>query len=595
MNNLSNTIGGYNRELESIGTEISYSATSDAPNEKNETLIKQQGGNTHRQVGGFLDYIFGQEDEYAELKRKGHEISRLLIDALSEKNYEASDFLMKQKFVPDLNIVNKHGENLLHLLVKAKDKTVHSGTVLLQIIGNKANVEYLNKQDNEGNTPLHGAVARGFNDIAEYMISLGAKRIPNKSNQVIMTEHDDEDSVFDTTVFRVPTKTEVVVEKTPSIFSRQQLPDVSRDDRISDIVKAFRTRYSPTETERLDIVRTDGDYNVDEKLDRLKTLLLNPVYEPIQKVLRDRTPSDGTRVSQAQVQTPSASRLAPIFVPTPVAKVTPVVPTGPAVSQVVQAPELNSDVPTEDFVRTLAQKIVGEQEEENRVSTINPTFSNLAIQAPAEEQRGGRGNVTKKITTKGKDNTRVVDKRAMLGFSEYNEYTDMFGGMSDDEMRRISRAASNQKEKFHEEAVEKILSHLPKKDALLARAVKAIIYESIKKSKPNLSGLDRAAELLKAITKENIEDALKQKELIKHIVDHLEAKQTERESKKSEEKTKKTSSKPAKVESGRREIDFESSLVESSDYETTDDSDSSSSPDSPQTRKISRRRRYVDL
>src|SRR5205814_4850980 len=92
--------------------------------------------------------------------------------------------------------------------------------------------------------------------------------------------------------------------------------------------------------------------------------------------------------------------------------------------------------------------------------------------------------------------------------------------------------------KFHEEAEAKILSHLKTKDPLLAKAVKAIIYGKIKESQPEATGLDKAAKLLKEITTDNIDNALKQKDLIKEITDHLKQKAKDREERMKSGKTR---------------------------------------------------------
>jgi len=169
----------------------------------------------------------------------------------------------------------------------------------------------------------------------------------------------------------------------------------------------------------------------------------------------------------------------------------------------------------------------------------------------------------------------------MIGFSEVDvdvgvdvdndafddHISDMSGGMSEDDLHKISRVTINQKNKFHEEAIEKILELLPTKDQMTARAVKAIIYDEIKQTKQNLSGLDRAAELLKAVTKKKVEEVLKQKDQIKKIIEHIEAKNKERDS---NPKGKDNTSKEKGRKDRRKDADDESSVSESSYYDSSD-------------------------
>jgi len=184
-----------------------------------------------------------------------------------------------------------------------------------------------------------------------------------------------------------------------------------------------------------------------------------------------------------------------------------------------------------------------------------------------------------------------TSKTTIMNNNFNGQLSEMSGGLSDDELRKISRATMNQKNKFHEEAVEKINALLPTKDLLTARAVKAIIYDEIKQSNQNLSGLDRAAELIKAVTKKKVDEVLKQKDLIKKITEYLETRRKENEG--SNEKSGKTSSKTTSVEKtktkratektktkGKKaDIDFESSVTETSYYDSSDGDDNiSSSP-----------------
>uniref|UniRef100_A0A6C0BDR2 Uncharacterized protein n=1 Tax=viral metagenome TaxID=1070528 RepID=A0A6C0BDR2_9ZZZZ len=93
-------------------------------------------------------------------------------------------------------------------------------------------------------------------------------------------------------------------------------------------------------------------------------------------------------------------------------------------------------------------------------------------------------------------------------------------------LNEISRAVQNKKDEYHVKALDKVKTLLPKEyknDKHMATVVKAILYMKIKERK-ELTGLDKASELLKSVTQENVDKALLQKDLIKQIVKHLEEK-----------------------------------------------------------------------
>jgi hypothetical protein len=626
MNKSSNSMDEYSRELDSIETEISYSPSSEMPINGSKISKNKKNFHTPQKGGGFFDSLFSQvvgkgsdestgfsttlpgsyKESAAQLKERGTEITKLIMDAIETGNNDAADFLMSRRFVPDLTYVNAQKENLLHILVKAKDQTKNAQNVLAQLVSNKANKDALNAQDIDGNTPLHVAVKKGYNAVAELIARAGAVRSANKQDKIVMTDFDttqdfsrqmrddradkaaiiESDSSGRPIVIDVsssdPQRTSRQTDsRLSSIFSKPtQYSDKARSEsqNIADIVRAFMTKSS-TESDSRDITRTDM-----------------PSAAQVQESLKQRNPFD---------------RLRPSFQSTA---------TIPKVTVVNVPVSLNKDTSDERALTKLLEK---------GANTDTDTFSlEMAKQLSGQDnplQKGGKRNAkkTKKITTK---NNRIVGTRHMISFSEventndysydYNNdrnnnfrFSDMSGGMSEDEMRNISRASNNQKNKFHEEAVEKILALLPTKDNMTAKAVKAIIYDEIKQSNQNLSGLDRAAELLKAVTKKKVEEALKQKSLIKEIIDHLEAKNKEFEASKGKsfdkpkdsEEPKKESKKEAKKstkratkknatkknskkkENGKQrsidDIEFESSVSDSSYSDSSDSNKSDSESD----------------
>ena len=132
-----------------------------------------------------------------------------------------------------------------------------------------------------------------------------------------------------------------------------------------------------------------------------------------------------------------------------------------------------------------------------------------------------------------KNNEQKYSKlNSRINIFDFDFSDDFDDNTTNDEMRKISRAVQSQKDKLHEEATEKILSQLEKnEDIYMAKAIKAIMYNEIKRLHPELSGLDKIAELLKMITKNKIEEILKEKKLLKEISDHIKNKEKEYQNK----------------------------------------------------------------
>lgn len=92
----------------------------------------------------------------------------IFLYAISVPNFTHLDALLKKK--PDLDIVNDYGENIVH-------SAVFSGSlerlkeVFFKIPRSK---EFINKQSNDGSTPLLLAILLNYHDLAIHLIDKGA-------------------------------------------------------------------------------------------------------------------------------------------------------------------------------------------------------------------------------------------------------------------------------------------------------------------------------------------------------------------------------------------------------------------------------------
>ena len=102
-------------------------------------------------------------------------------------------------------------------------------------------------------------------------------------------------------------------------------------------------------------------------------------------------------------------------------------------------------------------------------------------------------------------------------------------------MKEMSRTLAKHVSGLHKQAELKCLSNLPAKDlpisdkSLLAKALKSFFYDRVKTKNPELNGLDRANEMLKLITEEEIKKVLKDNlKIIKEKADIIMKKINER-------------------------------------------------------------------
>lgn len=154
--------------------------------------------------GGFIGSLFGSSNQKY--------LTKLIIDALEQSNHVAANFLVKYPFFVDLEYKNNSCDNLIHLLCRHSHNAPNVKHVLLKIITKYDVKSLLNAQNKFGDTPLHCAVASGCHDMVDVMIKNGAKRIENNEGFIIDTEQP-------------PTKD---IDHSKNIFSKN--PDLDDDD-----------------------------------------------------------------------------------------------------------------------------------------------------------------------------------------------------------------------------------------------------------------------------------------------------------------------------------------------------------------------------
>ena len=100
-------------------------------------------------------------------------------------------------------------------------------------------------------------------------------------------------------------------------------------------------------------------------------------------------------------------------------------------------------------------------------------------------------------------------------------------------LKEMSRTLAKHVSGLHKQAELKCLSNLPSKDlpindkSLLSKALKSYFYDIVKTKNPELNGLDRANEMLKLITEEEIKKVINLK-IIKEKADIIMKKISER-------------------------------------------------------------------
>lgn len=422
---------------------------------KIKNITKQNGG-------GFIDDLFKNNNS------KFSNVSKMIIEASCNKSIEIIDYLLSQKFVPDLKAVDNDNNNLFHaLIISHIYGSKLSKKAIFYILSNKdiKNKTYaLNQKNKYGNTPLHYAIVAELDEIVTMMFANGAKKMKNADGYIPMTEIDGSNNNGNSNYDNY------------GISSTIGISDNNDNENYEEII--FRTELVQIDTSediKSDLENIIRNFQTDEETEM--------------DFMTERSMVDNRRSSEKS-----------IF-------------------------EKNYD-----------------GKKSNSIFSDGGEFMTDDLKKYIDDIRMGKqiGGRKKKIKSKKVNKIEGFRNMKQFGGRKNDEIpeslTDEDITTSDNivssDLRELAREANNQKSKLHEEALEKIMKHLDKKnkDIITAKTIKALIYGELKENEKELSALDRANELVKRSNEKNIKKMMKHKNYEK-LYNILKQKHEERQQK----------------------------------------------------------------
>jgi hypothetical protein len=144
----------------SIGTESLYTVS-----DKNQS-------------GGFFSSIFGSSKEAVS--------ANLALEAFNDKYPQVACYIignqLKNNESVDLSTVDSRKRNILHHLVVFSKELSECKNILVHILSHPNSKQYVNLQDDSGNTPAHYALYTEQEDVVELLIQNNAD-LSIKNNQ----------------------------------------------------------------------------------------------------------------------------------------------------------------------------------------------------------------------------------------------------------------------------------------------------------------------------------------------------------------------------------------------------------------------------
>lgn len=484
----------------------------------------------------------------------GNENNQKAIQACKEHEFGALSFLIRHDMVTDYSVQDSEtGFTILHCIAKHYSKVPEIQDVLTKILTNSSVHSFINIQDKNGDTPLHAALSNGNQLLCNLLIKAGANpRIRNKMNKYIAT--DDEYSIMGSetspdipSICKMsPTSASVFAPKTEERFGLKRIKgrggpkyrtsDIENSD-VNDIVNMLlllssrqqpRIEYStdmPSTLKSTDVDVTSELFNTEKFLNEIiasrPMKQMNVSAPSSQRIMsRGQSPPSQQTISREQLNLMpynlQSSRLQESDINLIGGSNTKTIISGSRRMNLYSEFEdlmggwdpstKTSDRrgnETSDEYTTLKQTY----RDSNRSTAIRDNESDMddyrQISRTPRSRSKPRYNPRSNSRSNSRQSSRVSDS------GKYEEDLDYEYDSSKDydqrsETRSLSRQIRSQVDQIHERTVEKIKA-IMNVDTDIARNYKAVLYRRVKEEHPELGGYERALEMERLATKENLE------------------------------------------------------------------------------------------
>lgn len=389
---------------------------------------------TTQDGGCFFDFLFRKN---APINNVDTRLTAMIIEAISKNRFEAADFILEQKFSPDLKYVDANNNNLLHMLVLLR--TDNSQKALNILIPRYKHI--MNNQNQDGHTPFSLCVKHKLHKLANLMETNGATRLCPQ-DKLIMTDYDMSEIM--------PSNMNSFPGSFAAIFTKQNIDE---------------NMFEPESTVLQQTIDTDAV--ADDLSDEITKEVFKVFTRPKQQNEYMST------VLAPSVEEPTDTNLY-------------------TNTNETNEPKLDPNI------KYLLEQLKGQKGGSNIKSVRK-----IETGDPYEDRTlSENGVITRKQKSK-KTNSKKSKKLKKTNSKKSKKI-----------LKELLRATTNQKSKFLDEALEKILSLLPNKDTITAKAIRAIVNTRLKETHSTHTSLDRAAEALKLITQSYVNDILKDTKLL---------------------------------------------------------------------------------
>jgi ankyrin repeat protein len=508
--------------------------------------------------------------------------NQLAIKACKEQKFEALSFLIQNDMISDFKAQNPEtGQTILHCIAKNYNNIPDIDNVLKKILTNTNVKSFINMKDNQGNTALHIALDNNNQRLCNILINAGAD--PKIRNNMGKYLTEDDTMRNDIPQFQQNNNDMIMSETSPDMHNITNIsstsPDISNVNNISTSPSVFAPKTKNNQNDNIDNInkinksnKTDSDY--------LVNMLLALNKQPANTEYSADMPNT---LSNTDMDTTSDLFNTEKFLNEIVASK----PTSS--SQFGQKSNQMSNQMGNQMSNQMSNQMYNQMNNKMDNKSNNQMYNQKDNQMGNQlnNQMYNQNQEYTATTMKGGSKNKVIQGSRRMNL--YSEIEDLIGGWdaevrtsdrrgneiteeyrnlkrsnnnrsnamrdNEDDMedyRQISRVGSypkrsknddydtqdstsrtlsrqfkSQVDKIHERTIEKI-KEIMDVDSDIARNYKAVLYRKIKEEHPELGGYERALEMERLATKENL-DKIDINKVTQEIKEYLEKKKKERD------------------------------------------------------------------